>query len=222
MRFSLRRGWSGQSVLTIQIESALRYRISSNKRSQSNKKITFDLQLTPKEEPVVDPGEGPGGLWPPPYFYTSEALRAEKRFFETGPPIFPPPPPHFLKVWIRHWEQSGCGSGFICPQNRQERQIAGEMMKIKYARQNSGILAPTPLFHLPEFMSLILIYLDFRGGRERESRTYCGKQQANLGFASSSQTFNEKSFSRRVFLVKKWKTSQKLEWNSFVYFSLDE
>ena len=74
-------------------------------------------------------------------------------------------------------------------------------MKIKYVRQNSGILTPTPLFHLPEFISLILIYLDFRGGRERESRTYCGKQQANLGFASASQTFNEKSFSRRVFLV---------------------
>ena len=76
------------------------------------------------------------------------------------------------------------------------------MMKIKYVRQNSGILTPTPLFHLPEFISLILIYLDFRGGRERESRTHCGKQQANLGFTSASQTFNEKSFSRRVFLVK--------------------
>ena len=77
------------------------------------------------------------------------------------------------------------------------------MMKIKYVRQNSGILTPTPLFHLPEFISLILIYLDFRGGRERESRTHCGKRQANLGFASASQTFNEKSFSRRVFLVKR-------------------
>ena len=36
------------------------------------------------------------------------------------------------------------------------------------------------------------------------------------------QTFNEKSFSPRVFRVKKWKTSRKLEWNSFVYFSVDE
>ena len=115
---------------------------------------------------MVDPGEGPGGLGPPPYFYTSEARRAGKCFFETGPPI------------------------------------SDEMMKIKYVRQNSGILTPTPLFHLPEFISLILIYLDFRGGRERESRTHCGKRQANLGFASASQTFNEKSFSRRVFLVK--------------------
>ena len=35
---------------------------------------------------------------------------------------------------------------------------------------------PIPLFHPPEFISLILIYLDFRGGREREYRTYCGKQ----------------------------------------------
>ena len=69
---------------------------------------------------------------------------------------------------------------------------------------------------------MILVYLDFRGGRERESTTYCGKQQANLGFPSASQTFNEKSFSRRVFLVKKGKTSQKLERNSFVYFSFDE
>ena len=95
MRSSWRRGWSGQSVLTIQMESALRYRMFSNKRSQSNKKITLDLQLTPKGEPVVDPGEGLGGLGPPPYFYTSEARRAGKCFFETGPPISarPPPPP---------------------------------------------------------------------------------------------------------------------------------
>ena len=72
MRFSLRRGWSGQSVLTIQMESALRYRMSLNKHSQSNKKITLDLQLTPKREPVVDPEEGPRGLGPPPYFYNHE------------------------------------------------------------------------------------------------------------------------------------------------------
>ena len=44
---------------------------------------------------MVDPGEGLGGLGPPPYFYTSEARRAGKCFFETGPPISarPPPPP---------------------------------------------------------------------------------------------------------------------------------
>ena len=41
---------------------------------------------------MVDPGEGPGGLGPPPYFYTSEARRAGKCFFETGPPISAPPP----------------------------------------------------------------------------------------------------------------------------------
>ena len=41
-------------------------------------------------------------------------------------------------------------------------------------------------------------------------------------FASASQTFNKKSFSQRVFLIKKWKTSWKLEWNSFVYFSVNE
>ena len=38
------------------------------------------------------------------------------------------------------------------------------------------------------------------------------------------QTFNVKSFSRRVFLVKleKWKTSRKLKGNSFVCFTVDE
>ena len=41
-------------------------------------------------------------------------------------------------------------------------------------------------------------------------------------FASASQTVNEKSFSRRVFLVQKWKTSRTSEWNSFMYFSVDE
>ena len=101
MRSSLRRGWSGQSVLTIQMESALRYRMSSNKRSQSNEKITLDLQLTPKGEPVVDPGEGLGGLGPPPYFYTSEARRAGKCFFETGPPISAPPPPFWRSGLLR-------------------------------------------------------------------------------------------------------------------------
>ena len=69
--------------------------MSSNKRSQSNKEITLDLQLTPKGEPAVDPGEGLGGLGPPPYFYTSEARRAEKRFLRP-----PPPRPPYLGVWI--------------------------------------------------------------------------------------------------------------------------
>ena len=32
----------------------------------------------------------------------------------------------------------------------------------------------------------------------------------------------EKSFSRKIFLVKKWKTCPTLEWNSFVYFSVNE
>ena len=41
-------------------------------------------------------------------------------------------------------------------------------------------------------------------------------------FASALQTFNKKSFSQRDFLIKKQKTSWKLEWNSFVYFSVDE
>ena len=101
MRFSLRREWSGQSVLTIQMESALRYRISSNKLSQSNKKIRLEVQLTPKRNQWRIQGRGPGRLGPPPYFYTSEARRGEKSFLETGPPMAipqgvddrPPPPP---------------------------------------------------------------------------------------------------------------------------------
>ena len=97
MRSSLRRGWSGQSVLTIQMESALRYRMSSNKRSQSNKKITLDLQLTPKGEPVVDPGEGLGGLGPL-IFTPVRPEGPENVFLRPGPPYPParlPPPPPF-------------------------------------------------------------------------------------------------------------------------------
>ena len=40
--------------------------------------------------------------------------------------------------------------------------------------------------------------------------------------SAASQTFKEESFSRRVFLVKKGKTSQKSEWNSFVCFIVDQ
>ena len=40
--------------------------------------------------------------------------------------------------------------------------------------------------------------------------------------STDSQSFNEKSFSRRVFLIKKWKASLKLEWNSFVCFTFGE
>ena len=118
----MRRGWSGQSVLTIQMESALRYRMSSNKRSQSNEKITLDLQLTPKGEPVVDPGEGLGGLGPPPYFYTREARRAGKCFFEPGPPISAPPPPSFLKVWITENNQYGA-QGLFAPKTGKSDEL---------------------------------------------------------------------------------------------------
>ena len=40
--------------------------------------------------------------------------------------------------------------------------------------------------------------------------------------STDSQSLNEKSFSRRVFLIKKWKASLKLEWNGFVCFTFDE
>ena len=104
------------------MESALRYRMSSNKCSQSNEKITLDLQLTPKGEPVVDPGEGFGGLGPPPYFYTSEARRAGKCFFETGPPISAHPPPPFLKVWITENNQDGA-QGLFAPKTGKSDEL---------------------------------------------------------------------------------------------------
>ena len=40
--------------------------------------------------------------------------------------------------------------------------------------------------------------------------------------STDSQSFNEKSFSRRVFLIKKWKASLKSEWNGFVCFTFEE
>ena len=40
--------------------------------------------------------------------------------------------------------------------------------------------------------------------------------------STDSQSFNEKRFSRSVFLIKKWKGSLKLEWNSFVCFTVGE
>ena len=43
---------------------------------------------------MADPGEGPGGRSPSPLFLDQKgAQRAEKNFFETGPPPY-------LKVWI--------------------------------------------------------------------------------------------------------------------------
>ena len=155
---------------------------------------------------MVDPGEGPGGLRPPPYFYTSEARRAGKCFFETGPPISASSPPlsegldpllRTIRMRLRVY----------LPPKQARATNCGRDDENKICPPKQWYLTPPPppipLFHPPEFISLILIYLDFRGGRERESRTYCGKRQANLGFASASQTFNEKSFSRRVFLVKR-------------------
>ena len=51
--------------------------------------------------PVADPGEGPRGAAPDPLFLDqTEAWRAEKVFFETGPSFSSPPP--YLKVKIHH------------------------------------------------------------------------------------------------------------------------
>ena len=40
--------------------------------------------------------------------------------------------------------------------------------------------------------------------------------------SAASHTFNEKSFSRRVFRVKKVKNISEMEWNSFVCFTVDK
>ena len=59
--------------------------------------------------PVGDPGKGPGGPPPPLLLDQTEARGAGKIFFETGAPSpfsqgvdDRPPPPPYLKVWIRH------------------------------------------------------------------------------------------------------------------------
>ena len=113
------------------MESALRYRMSSNKRSQSNKEITLDLQLTPKGEPVVDPGEGLGGLGPPPYFYTSEARRAEKRFLRPPPHPRPPisrgldnrPPPPFWRSGSATKDNQDAAQGLFAPKTGESDKL---------------------------------------------------------------------------------------------------
>ena len=40
--------------------------------------------------------------------------------------------------------------------------------------------------------------------------------------SSASHTFNEESFIQRVFLAKKVKNISEMEWNSFVYFTVDK
>ena len=54
------------------------------------------------------PGEGPsrGPASPPLFLHQSEAWRAQKNFFKTGPPLsqsLDDRPPSYLKVWICHW-----------------------------------------------------------------------------------------------------------------------
>ena len=56
-------------------------------------------------------GRHPWAPLPPLFFDQNEARSAEKRFLETGPsPLISgsgwptPPPPPYLKVWIRHWD----------------------------------------------------------------------------------------------------------------------
>ena len=40
--------------------------------------------------------------------------------------------------------------------------------------------------------------------------------------SAASHTFNEKSFTQRVFLAKKVKNISEMEWNSFIYFTVDK
>ena len=51
---------------------------------------------------VADPGEGAGGpALPLLLVHQTEARRAKKNFFAR--PLPTPPPPPYLKVWIRYW-----------------------------------------------------------------------------------------------------------------------
>ena len=87
----------------------------------SNKKITLDLQLTPKGEPVVDPGEEPGGLGPPPYFYTSEVRRAENSFFWDRAPHIPPP--SFLKSGSATENNQDAAQGLFAPKTGKSDKL---------------------------------------------------------------------------------------------------
>ena len=48
---------------------------------------------------------------------------------------------------------------------------------------------------------------------------YCSLQRR---FPAASHTFNEKSFTQRVFLAQKVKNISEMEWNSFVCFTVDK
>ena len=52
----------------------------------------------------------------PPYFWTKQRPEwPKKNFFKTASPL-PPPPPTYLKVWIRKWE--------ALPESRQDFEVA--------------------------------------------------------------------------------------------------
>ena len=64
---------------------------------------------------MEDPGEGLGVPALPPYFWTKQRPeRPKKNFFKTASPL--PPPPTYLKVWIRKWE--------ALPESRQDFEVA--------------------------------------------------------------------------------------------------
>ena len=79
-------------------------------------------EMTPGLKPFTSGGSrggiGPGARPAPPLFLDqTEAQRAKKEFFwRPGPPLsqglnYPPPPPFYLKVWIRHCSQY---LSFVC------------------------------------------------------------------------------------------------------------
>ena len=43
-----------------------------------------------------------------------------------------------------------------------------------------------------------------------------------VAYSAASHTFNEKSFTQRIFLAKKVKNISEMEWNSFVCFTVDK
>ena len=102
--------WKGELLLLFSTSVPLTF-ISQNLRSSPS--VGFiTLHYYPRERgwPVADPGEGPGGPAPPPYFLTKMSPEGPKQIFlETAPPphhLFWRPPllsPTYLKVWIRHW-----------------------------------------------------------------------------------------------------------------------
>ena len=83
---------------------------SLSEASQSEWRVLFDflcgIPVVPCKWQWLIQGRGPGALALPLLLDQTEAPRAENNFWETVPPLskglYDPPPPPYLKVWIRH------------------------------------------------------------------------------------------------------------------------